>query len=182
MSNRTRYPLRDAYNRVAVGKRRRYAKALQEFVWDDNPAAMTTLPYLGERSSINSISIDTLQPLNEPGDPPYQGYFLYFVETKRQQLRQGWDVDTVIGPDRVDVAHVLSNKCYDRTSGYHRSISQWAAEIVKSFDVDITVKLAYMVVLVRLMRVSGAWSAPRKLADGPTVADPSYRQAVQAGS
>jgi len=129
---------------------------VQEFVWHGDSAAVETLPYPIERFSINSIPIETLEPLNEPGDPPYQGYFLYFIEAKRQQLRQGWDVDTVIGPDSVDVAHVLMNECLDRTSVYHRSVSQWAAEIVKSFEVEVTVKLASMAVLVKLMRVSGA--------------------------
>lgn len=105
------------------------------------------------------IPIHALQPNNELDDRAESRVYTDFIRMKRRLIEQGWPIDDALGSSLVNPEALVDRHNLSETGNPQNTICHWASDAVNSTDgMQMPEKLATMVLIVRLMRVScGPW-------------------------
>ena len=88
------------------------------------------------------------QPLAESDNSPLSGAYLSYQDAARQMIANGTPIAQIIGPDYV----VVDLMFRDRGPNDPYSVSCWASELCKTFEVNVFAALAHVSMLTHLLR------------------------------
>lgn len=101
------------------------------------------------------VPVHALQPNNEPDDRAESRIYTDFIHIKRRLVEQGWPIDDALGSSLVNPEAFLDRSNSRETGGPQKTICHWASDAVHVIEgMQTPEKLATMILIVRLMRVS----------------------------
>lgn len=111
-----------------------------------------------ERQILNlKVPVYMIQPLTIPTDSPMSRVISDFREGARLRISQGEPLDDILGPVKFDVTKLVERAGYLQDF----SVPSFAANFMLTFpSVDLSIKLASVLMLTRFMRVSKLSSIP----------------------
>jgi len=92
-----------------------------------------------------------MQPIWQPDDAPINRVVSDYLSAARQRIAEGTPVAAILAPEYINVQAFFQ----PRSTSEFPIVSEWASEINKgSVDVDVSVRLAHVLLQTYLMRVS----------------------------